>query len=200
LLVVLLAVGCSSKFSSLLSESWSENYALAACGADASHPEINDGDMKTWGITRPPDRMYNITFPEEKEVSRIVIYSGNVVGYQLLSWDKEAGKWRFVGDESNARVRKIVSYERLRSETLQFDHRVKLRTDKIKLQVQRAKSDGIVTTRTPSKNDRIINQRTETIGEGRSTIRLTLYDIFVQGPASIREIEVYGHAEKPKIE
>jgi len=198
--VAFLTVGCGSKFSSLLSESWSENYALAAYGAEASHHEINDGDMKTWGITRPPDRKYTITFPEERKLDKILIYSGNVVAYQLFFWDRKADKWKPMGDSGRARVKKLVSYERLRSEMFQFDHRVNVRTDRIRLRVQRARSDGIVTTRTPGKNDRIVNRRSETIGTGRNRIDFTLYDIFVEGPASIREIEAYSHAEKPEIE
>jgi len=198
LYIALLMVGCSPKFSSLLSESWSENYSLAAYGAEASHPEINDGNMRTWGITRSPDRVYSITFPEEKKLSRIAVYSGNVIDYELFCWDREAGKWKLVDDASRARVRKIVNYERLKFEMLQFDHRLNLKTDKIKLQVKRAESDGITTTRTPGKNDRIIGSRIETIGTGRSSIHITLYDVFVEGPASIREIEAYGHMEKPE--
>jgi hypothetical protein len=192
-------VGCGSKFSSFLSESWSENYALAAYGAEASQPELNDGNIKTWGVTRPPDREYTITFPEEKKLDKILIYSGNVLAYQLFFWDKKADKWRPLGDSGSARVKKLVSYEQLRSEMRQFDHRVNLRTDKIRLLVKRARSDGIVTTRKPGKDARIVNHRSETIGTGRNRIRITLYDIFVQGPASIREIEAYGHMEKPEI-
>lgn len=198
--VVLLTAGCGSKFSALFSESWSENYALAIYDVEASHPRINDGDVKTWGVTRYPDREYTITLPEERKINRIVIYSGNVVSYQLSCWDRKADKWKVVGAVGVAKGRQKVYSDRYQLDIPRFDHRINFRTDKIKLEVKRAESDGIVTTRTPGKNDRILNHKVEYIGTGRRRMRIDLYDIFVYGLASIREIEVYSHLEKPKIE
>ena len=197
---VLLTVGCGSRFSSLFSESWSENHALAVYDAEASHLEINDGDVMTWGATRPPNREYTITLPEERQIHRIVIYSGNVLAYQLLCWDKKADKWKVVGAVGTTKGRQKVYADRHRLDIPRFDHRINFKTDKIKLQVKRAESDGIVTTRTPSKNDAILNHRVEYIGTGRRRMRVDLYDIFVYGLARIREIEVYSHLEKPEIE
>ena len=196
ILLIVLTTGCSSKFTSLLSESWSENYALATYGAEASHPEINDGKIDTWGITQPPDRIYTIMLPEEKDVRKIVIYSGNIISYKLFCWNEKAGTWKFAGDVKNAKIKKLVNYDRLRSEILLFDHRMKFKTNKIKLEVNRAKSDTIVTTRTPGKNDKVLKRREEYVGVGRRRIHLTLYDVFVEGPATVREIKIYGHEKK----
>jgi hypothetical protein len=200
LLITLLTVGCGSKFSSLLSESWSENHALAAYGAEASHPRINDGDMKTWGVAQPPDREYTITFPEERKINRIVIYSRNVTAYHLLCWDRKADKWKRVAVLGSAKGRQRVYSDRYRLDIPRFDHRINFKTDKIRLQVTRAESDGIVTTRTPGKNDRILNHKIEYVGTGRNRIRVDLYDVYMQGPAAIREIEAYSHVERPAIE
>lgn len=197
---IVLTGGCSSKLSSLLSESWSENYALAIYGSEASHPEITDGKIDTLGVTQPPDRVYTITLPEEKQVSKILIYGGNIISYQLFCWDAEADKWKFAGDVKNARIKKLENYEKLGPEVFLFDHRVKFRTNKIKLEVKRAKSDVVTTTRNPGKNDKILNRREEYLGTGRSRMRLILYDVFVEGPATVREIKVYGPQGKPKVE
>lgn len=200
--VALMAAGCSSKFSSLLSESWSENYALAIYGAEASHPEINDGDMATWGIVRPPDRVYTIAFPEEKKINRITVYSGNVVAYRILCWDKKTDKWKLAGVLDSVKGRERVDSDRRQLVVPRLDHRINLnfKTDKIKLLVTRAESDGVGMTRTPGENDKILNHRVEYIGAGRSRRRVDIYDVFMEGPATIREIEVYSHAEEPRIE
>jgi hypothetical protein len=196
LIMVFMVTGCGSKFSSLLSQSWSENYALAAYGSEASHPEINDGKIDTWGVTQPPDRVYTITLSEEKEVHRILIYGGNIISYKLFCWDGRNGKWKLAGEVKDARIKKLVNYERLRTEVYTFDHRIKFKTSKIKLQVDKTKSDNINTTRTPGKNDKVINRREENIGG----LRIILYDVFVPGAATVREIKAYGHREKSEIE
>ena len=198
-LFVVLLMGCGPKFSLLLSESWSENYALSTHGAEASNSRINDGDIKTWGVVQPPNREYTITFPEEKEINKIVIYSRNVTDYQLFYWDKRYGEWGLAGDIGKAKIKKIVDYEKFRFEILQFDHRTDFKTDKIKLRVKKAESDRIVTTRAPNKDDVIVQHRIEYIGTGRRRKRIDLYDVFTRGPAAIREIEAYSNVEKSEI-
>ncbi len=200
LVVISMTVGCGPRFSTLLTESWSENYALASYGAEASHPRINDGDIKTWDVTRPPDRLYTVTLPEERQIDRVVIYIGNVVSYKLLYWDKKADKWKVAVTVGSLKGSQRVYSERRQLEVPRFDHRVKFRTDKIRLQVSKAESDGVVTTRTPGKDDKILNHRVEYLGTGRGRVRVDLYDIYKLGPASVREIEAYSHTEKPKAE
>ena len=104
-----------------------------------------------------------------------------------------------MGAVGSTKGRQRVYSDRYRLDIPRFDHRINFKTDRIKLQVTRAESDGAVTTRTPGKN-RILNHRVEFIGTGRYRKRVDLYDIFVLGPAAIREIEAYSHVEKPKIE
>ena len=186
-------VGCSSKFPSMLSESWSENYALAANGAQASMPEINDGDMETIASTKPPDRSYTIIFPEEKKISRVVIYNQNILSYQILYWDKKVGEWKLGYLMDYASGKKQVYSDLNKLEIPQLDNRVNFTTDKIKLLVTKANSDGFAITRTPSKDDKIINHKIEYIGSGRDRMRVDIYQIYVYGYARIREIEAYGH-------
>ena len=122
-----------------------------------------------------------------------MIYSGNVTAYQLFCWNKEAGNWKLIGNRVSARTRKIAFYDQLKSEMLQFEHRVKCKTDKIKLVVGKTQSDGLVTTTTPSKDDKIVNQRIEYIGTGRQRKSIYIYSIYVYSMATIREIEIYSH-------
>lgn len=200
LFIASLVAGCSPQFSSLLSESLSENYALASYGAEASHPELNDGDLKTWGISKPPKRVYNITLPEERQIDRIVVYSGNVIGYQLLCWNSEAKKWEIVGGVDSLKGAQRVRAGKGQLQAPQFVHRVKCRTNKIRLRVVKARSDGVVTTRSPGKDAKIINHRVDYLGTGRRRVRIDLYDVFKYGNAMIREIEAYSYVEKPKTE
>ena len=199
LLFVLLITGCGSKLSSIFSESWSENFALAIHNSTASSPEINDGNINTMGLTKPPNREYTITFPEEKKIDRIVIYSGNVIAYKLFSWDNKANRWNPLGRiDTTSKIQRVYS-DRFRLEIPRFDHRVNTRTDKLRLVVDRTESDGVYTTQTPGKNDKVINHRVDYIEvPGRGRIRIDLFDVYVQSQATIREIEVYSHVEKPK--
>ena len=195
-----LIAGCSSNLSSLLSESLSENYALASYGVDASLPELNDGDIKTWGITNPPKRIYALTFPEVKKIDRIVVYTGNVVGYKLFCWNVDAKRWDMEDKvESLKGAQKVYSGQR-QFQVPRFVHRIKYTTDKIKLQVTKASSDGVITTRTPGKDAKILNHRVDYFGTGRRRARIDLYDVFKQGSATIREIEAYSYVERPKTE
>jgi len=200
LLIALVMVGCGQRFSAILSEPLSENYALATYGTDASHSELNDGDLKTWGITSPPKRDYSITFSEEKKIDRVVVYVGNVVGYQLLCWDSKANKWKIIGGVDSLRGSQRVHAKQGQLQIPRFIHRVSCTTNKIMLRVMKARSDGVVTTRTPPKNVKILNQRVEYVTTPRGRVRIDLYEIFKQGNATIREIEAYSHVEKPKKE
>ena len=197
---LILISGCSSKFSPMFTESWSENLALASNGTKAIPPEINDGKMDTFGVTQMPNREYTLILPEEKEINRIVIYSGNVVAYNIYCWNSKDKKWVSVGSMGPNAGRQKAYSDKYKMTIPRFDHRIKFKTDRIKLIVSRAESDGVMTTRTPAKNDRIINQRTEYIQMGRDRVRVDLYDVFTYGNATIREIELYTHVQKPKFE
>ena len=185
--------GCAS-----LKESWSENYALASNGAKASQPEINDGNLKTLGATKYPKREYDIILPEEKVINRIVVYSGNLKSYDLLCLDSKTKKWVSVGSLGEKSGRKNTYSDQYKMSVPRFDHRLSFKTDRVKLAVVRTTSDGVVTTRTPAKNAKIINQRTEYLQMGHDRVRVDLYDVFVFSAAAVREIEIYSHADKPK--
>jgi hypothetical protein len=200
LFTLVLLSGCSSKLSPMFSESWSVNFALASNGAKATSPEINDGKIDTWGVTQMPKREYILTLPEIKEVNRVIIYSGNMIAYELFCWDNKENKWVSIGGIGpNAGSKKVYS-DKYKMTIPRFDHRINFKTDKIKLMVDRTQKDGIMTTRTPAKNDKIINQRTEYMQVGRDRVRVDLYDVFAFGVATVREIEVYSHVKKPKSE
>lgn len=200
LFVASMMAGCSSGFSSFLSESLSENYALAEYGVDASHPRINDGNLKTWGLTDPPKRVYSINFPEVKKIDRIVVYTGNVVSYKLFCWNVDAKRWDMVGKVESLRgAQKVYSGQR-QLQVPRFIHRIKYTTDKIKLEVTKASSDRVTTTRTPEKDAKILNHRVDYISISGRRVRIDLYDIFKQGSATIREIEAYSYVERPKTE
>jgi len=198
----IILVGCSSRFSSLIEESLSENFALSANGAESSHPRIIDGDLKTWGVVEPVEgqskRLFTITFPEIRRVDRVIIYSRNIVAYQILCWNEETKEWEVEGGIDGIRGKARVRNERHKLNIPTFRHRLNCNTNKIKILVTKAESDGMVTTRTPGKNT-IINHRVEYIGVGRNQIRVDLYDIYKRGPAAIREVEVYSRVEKPKV-
>ena len=198
LFTLILLSGCSSKFSSMFSESWGVNFALASNGVKATSPEINDGKMDTWGVTQMPKREYTLVLPEVRNINRVLIYSGNVIAYELFCWDNKENKWISVGGIGPNAGRKKVYSDKYKMTIPRFDHRVNFKTDKIKLIVDRTQKDGVMTTRTPAKNDKIINQRTEYIQMGRDRVRVDLYDVFTFGVATIREIEVYSHVQKPK--
>jgi len=197
---VILIQGCGSKVSSLLTEEWSENYALASYGTKSSNPRINDGDIATWGVVDPPKRVFNIILPEERWVKRVVVYSQNVVSYKLFCWDNGTEKWKAVSAVGSVEGRRSVYSDRYKMNIPRFDHRINVKTDKISIQVIKAEGDGIVTTRTPGKDDAILNHKIDFLGTGRSRRRIDLYEVYKKIPAAIREIEVYSHLEKPKSE
>ena len=191
--LIMLCSGCAS-----LKEYWSENYALASDGAIATPPEINDGKLETFGVAKYPDREYDIILPEEREIHRITIYSVNLKSYDILCWDIEKNKWVSVGGLGGTAKRKNVYFDQYKSTIPKFEHRLRFKTNRIKLSVIRTTTDSVVTTRTPGKNEKILNQRTEYMQLGRDRMRVDLYDVFRFTDAGIREIEIYSHAKKPE--
>lgn len=189
LLTTTLILGCTSKF---LSENWSQNFALTTFNALATPPEINDGNLNTLGITQYPERQYTITLPEVKKINRVVIYSGNVISYEIFCWNINTKKWVSVSGMGRAKGKQNVYKDKYKLSIPRFDHRINFETDKIKLVVDRTTDDGIITTRKPDKNDKILNYRTEYIQMGRDRIRIELYDVFKFSKATIREIEIYS--------
>lgn len=194
-IVVTCLVGCGPKITPLLSESWSENYALASNGAEAQPPEINDGRIDTLGVTEHPKREYLISLPEIKNIDRIVVYSGNLISYEIFYLDHQDNKWKSASYVGKQKGMQKVHSDRYKLMIPRFEHRVKVRTDRLRLIVYRTTEDGVVTTRNPKKTDKIINQRTEYITMGRDRVRIDLYDVYTYGRAAIREIEVYSQIQ-----
>lgn len=189
ILTTILISSCTSKF---LAENWSQNFALSSFNASAIPPEINDGNLDTFGVTEYPKREYTIILPEIKKINRIVVYSGNVISYEIFCWNVDNKKWVSVSGMGRAKGKHKVYNDRYKLSIPRFDHRINFETDKIKLVVDRTNKDGVVTTRKPDKNDKIINYRTEYIQMGRDRVRIELYDVFKFSYATIREIEIYS--------
>lgn len=188
----MLCSGCSS-----LKEYWTENYGIASAGAIASQPEINDGKIDTYAVTKYPNREYEITLPEEREINRVIIYSVNLKVYDLLCLDMKTNKWTTVGQFGAKTNRKGVYSDQYKT-IPRYEHRINFKTNKIKLLVIRTVGDGVVTTRTPEKSERIIEQKSDYIQMGRERKRIDLYEVFRFTDAGVREIEVYSHLDKPE--
>jgi hypothetical protein len=194
LCLIIFTSGCAT----MLAESWSINYALASNGAKGSLPEINDGKYDTLGVMFPPKREFEIILSEERQINRVVVYCGNVLSYELYCLDIKNSKWIPVSSAGERTRNQKVYSDKYNFSTHRFDHRINFKTNKIKLIVDKAAKDGVITTRTPRKNDKILNQRTEYIQVGRDRVRIDLYDVYAYNEATIREIEVYSYVEKPK--
>lgn len=189
ILTVIIISSCTSKF---LSENWSQNFALSTFNASAMPQEINDGNLDSLGITEYPKREYTIILPEVRKINRIVVYSGNVISYEIFCWNVDNKKWVSVSGMGRAKGKQKVYTDRYKLSIPRFDHRINFETDKIKLVVDRTNNDGVVTTRKPDKNDKILNYRTEYIQMGRDRVRIELYDVYKFSKATIREIEIYS--------
>lgn len=191
-LIAIMILGCANKF---LSENWSENFALTKNNASAIPSEINDGDLNTLGVTEYPKREYIITLPSARRINRIVVYSGNVISYDIFCWDIDKKKWISVSGMGRSKGKQKVYTDRYKLSIPRFDHRINFETDKIRLVVDRTNDDGVITTRKPDKNDKIINYRTDYIQMGRDRVRIELYDVFRFSKATIREIEFYSYVQ-----
>ncbi len=195
ILTAAVILGCTSKF---LSENWSENFALSTFNASAIPPEINDGNLNTLGVTEHPKREYTIILPEVRKINRIVVYSGNVISYEIFCWNADDKKWVSISGMGRSKGRQKVYTDRYKLSIPRFDHRINFETDRIKLIVDRTNNDGVVTTRKPDKNDKILNYRTEYIQMGRDRVRIELYDVFKFSKATIREIEIYSQLQNQR--
>ncbi|MBD3181676.1 hypothetical protein GF312_05240 [Candidatus Poribacteria bacterium] len=198
LLIIMTVQACSPKFSALLTESLSENFALAANGAKSSHSRVVDGDYETWGVANPPDREFELKFPEMKKINRVIIYSRNITAYQVFGWDHKDKDWRRIGALGSATGRQKVYADRHKLNIPRFDHRINFTTDRIRIVVTRAESDGVYITRDPKESDKLLDRKIEYIGQGRNRVPINIYQVYRTGPAAIREIEVYSHLEESK--
>ena len=164
--------GCAAIFTP---QEYGENLALMP-GTEANHPAFIDGDLKTAGETTfpptegtreyrfgsPPTEAY-VLFPEPVTISKVVLYSDDLKGIDLLIEDPAQG-WELHN-----------KYDGLKGPVITLKTKGLVRATGVKIRVRRAKGD----TELRRKNVRRGGGWTFVTGETRA-------------PASIYEIEVYG--------
>ncbi|MFQ5885367.1 MAG: hypothetical protein ACE5IO_09755, partial [Thermoplasmata archaeon] len=107
--------GCESAlFQAIFQEQeWSENYALAD-GVRCTSPEMIDGDVNTAGKAAFPEGVYGravygafpsaeaeVTLPEKKSISKIVIRSEDLSKFDVLASIGERGDWKLIKEFDN---------------------------------------------------------------------------------------------------
>ncbi len=187
---VVAVVGGCARMSSLLTTNWSENYAEAATGSEASHPYLNDGKVST--VAETPDRAdpreFILKFDGERQVRRIRLTNDNLYRFSVSYWDERREDWR---DVATVRQRRDVEgAERIIQPMFDFGS-INFRTDRIRIDVTRTVDDVIVTKAAPGPNDRVIEHGWQNIG-GRQR---EYFRILIERPARVREVEVYGLAD-----
>lgn len=95
-----LLTGCAQVFAP---QSLGENFALME-GTTANHPALIDGDMRTFGesefpaseaansgVTGTPPSEAVVLLPEQRSITKIVVYSDDIVGLDLLFESSSTG-------------------------------------------------------------------------------------------------------------
>ncbi len=119
ILLILLTINSCGFF---IPQEWSENYALSD-GVRVTTPEAIDGNMDTIGKMMFPDDFYTarghtlalpkadleITFPEKKSISRIVIHSDNLPDFEVMANDMVSinDNWRLVKEVRNNKLKTV---------------------------------------------------------------------------------------------
>jgi hypothetical protein len=189
--VVATTFGCAG-MSSLLTTSWSENYANADTGSQASHPYLNDGKLSTVAMTpnRADPREFILKFDGERQVRRIKLTNDNLYRFKVAYWDGRREIWR---DVQTVRQRRDVEGAERVIQPLFVFGKLNFRTDRIRIEVTRTVDDIIVTKSAPGPNDTVIEHGFQNIsGRQREYFR-----ILIESPARVREVEVYGIDNKP---
>ena len=175
----------------LVSQQWSENYALME-GVKANDPVIVDDNLNTVGQSQLKkgsgsldlDRWQNsesvIILPEKKKIYRVTIHSSNLRDFQLLALNT-LGEWDVIHDQQHNKS-KVIDIHLKRSVT----------TDGIKLLV-RETTDDKARRRQNSK----IERENEVVSGGK--VRKGGYVYKITGPhaapAKIAEIKLFGYAD-----
>ncbi len=190
LAAVTVSMGCA-RMSSLLTTTWSENYADARTGSEASHPYLNDGKVSTVAATpaKAEPREFILKFDGERQVRRIRLTNENLYRFSVAYWDQRREEWRDV--ETVRQRRDVEGAERVIQPMFLFGG-INFRTDRIRIKVTRTVDDTIVTKAAPGPNDKVIEHGWQNIG-GRQR---EYFRILIERPALIREVEVYGIADK----
>ncbi len=181
-------VGCAS-LSSLLSTTWSENYARASEGGEGSHPYLNDGKLST--VAETPylgdPREFIVKFDGLRRVRRIRLTNDNLYRFSIAYWDAKREDWRDV--ESIRQRRDVEGAERVIQPFFEFTG-INFETDRIRIDVTRTVDDTIITKSAPEPNDKII-EHGYTEMRGR---QVEYFRVLIESPARVQELQVYGIA------
>ena len=174
-------------WSSLLSNSWSENFALASHGSKANHPALNDGKLDTVAaVAATNERIFTLRFAEVKPVRKIIIHNGNLFWFHVDYWDLDKFEWKTV---HSVRQLRDIGTERAPAEIV-ID-RLNCRTNTIRINVSRTVDDNVVTKVMLSPGDKVVDRRTTLAGAYYPHFR-----VIQPAWAQVREIEVYHLASK----
>ena len=188
LAVAATVVGCAN-LSSLLTTEWSEHYALASTGTEATHPYLNDGKLSTVAETRnlADPREFVLQLDKPRRVRRITLKNDNLYRFSVKYWDAKREIWR---DVKTVRQRRDVEgAERVIQPAFDFGG-INFETDRILIDVTRTVDDIIITKSAPDPNDKVIEHGWREIG-GRQR---EYFRILIERPARVREVEVFGIA------
>ena len=174
-------------WSSLLSNSWSENIALASYGSKANHPALNDGKLETVAaVAAKNERIFTLKFPEIKPVRKIVIHNGNLFWFYVDYWDIDDLEWKTL---HSVRQLRDIGDGRAPSEIV-ID-RLDCQTNMLRINVSRTVDDHIVTKAIAEPGDKIVNRGHTLAGAYHPHFR-----VIQPAWAQVREIEVYHLASK----
>ncbi len=189
-----LAIGASLLFctslagclwSSQLSTQWSENFALATYGAEATPPEFNDGKLETIAVVAAKnERIFMLKFPAVKRVRKIIIHNDNLFRFDVDYWDTDNLEWKTV---YSVRQRRDIENQRAQSEYVL--ERLNFQTNMIRINVSRTVDDDVVNKPIAEPGDKVVNRKL-TVGG----LYYPHYRVIKPGMAKLREIEVYNLA------
>ena len=170
--------GCSALFSE---QEWSENYALIE-GVQSTTPQAIDGKLSTIGEAVFPAQVAGmspaseviITLPEKKLIRRIVVYSDN-----LIEFDIHIDKGSLTTERDWYLIKEIKS---VKSGPIQLSILAPFPTDRIRLRVLETKDDAL----------KAREFRSRMPGYRRMSNR--------RSAGKIREIELYGYKTAEQVE
>ncbi len=171
-------IGCAALFSS---QEWSENYSLMD-GTQSTTPQAIDGNLNTIGeavfpgnvVGMSPASEVVITLPDKKKIRRIVVYSDNVIEFDVfvakdsISTDRN---WTLIKEIKNARINPTT-----------VSVLVPYPTDRVRLRVIKTSDDAAKSREFTSRNPGFI----------RASNRRSV--------GRFQEIELYGYKTSEQVE
>lgn len=178
LCISVVLIGCAALFSV---QEWSDNYSLME-GTQSTTPQAIDGNLNTIGeavfpgnvVGMSPASEVVITLPEKKNIRRIVVYSDNVIEFDVfvskdsISTDRN---WTLVKEIKNARSNPITV-------SVLTPHP----TDRVRLRVIKTSDDAAKSREFTSRNPGFI----------RASNRRSV--------GKFQEIELYGYKTSAQVE